>query len=139
MSVDYSLLTTRALCDEATAEIEFELKTYTTREAQGELTDTRTQRTATRTTAQLAKVNAQIATQDILLATAGLDADTLQTATDERAALLVRRTSLSKSKSLTSGVARFFIGVDTEQIAKQVETLTTVKEGIATHRATLPA
>lgn len=139
MSVDYSLLTTRAMCDEATAEIDFEIKTYTTQEAQSELTDTRTKRTATRKAAKLVKVNALINSKDILLATAGLDAETMEKATNERAALLVQRTTLSKSKSLASGVARFFIGVDTEQIAQQVEALTKVKVGIAAHRDTLSA
>ncbi|GAB3590689.1 hypothetical protein [Hymenobacter daeguensis] len=139
MALDYSSLTDRAMCDAATAEIEFELKTYTTRQAQGELTDTRSERTATTTTAQLAKVNAQIATQDILLATAGLDADTLEAATDERAALLVRRTALTKRNRLASGLDRFLADVDGEQMEAQVATLNTAKAGIAAHRATLPA
>ncbi|GAA4028976.1 hypothetical protein GCM10022409_11360 [Hymenobacter glaciei] len=137
--MDYSSLTDRAMCDAATAEIEFELKTYTTRVAQGELTDTRSERTATSTTAQLAKVNAQIGTQDILLATPGLDAETLQAATDERAALLVRRTALTKRNRLASGLDRFLADVDAEQVTAQVATLTAVKEGIATRRAALPA
>ncbi len=139
MAVDYSLLTDRAMCDAATAEINFELKTYTTRVAQGELTDTRTERTATSTTAQLARVNAQIATQDILLATPGLDADTLSVAADEHAALLVRRTALTKRNRLASGLDRFLADVDTDQVAAQVATLTTAKEGVATRRAALPA
>lgn len=137
--MDYSSLTDRAMCDAATAEIEFELKTYTTRVAQGELTDTRSVRTATSTSAQLVRVNALISTQDILLATPGLDAETLQDATDERAALLVRRTALAKRNRLASGLDRFLADVDAEQVAAQVAMLTTVKEGIAAHRATLSA
>ncbi|PJJ58946.1 hypothetical protein [Hymenobacter chitinivorans] len=127
------------MCDEATAEIDFQIKTYTTQEAQSELTDTCAKWTATRKAAKLVKMNARIASQDILLATPGLDAATLQEATNERAALLVQRTGLSKTKSLASGVTRFFIGVDTELMAQQVAKLTTVKQGIAVHRDTLSA
>ena len=137
MAADYSLLTNWAMCDQATAEIEFELKTFTTREAQGELADTRSTRTATTTTAELAKVNSLIGSKDVLLATTGLDADTIQQATDERAALLVRRTSLTKRGRLASGLDRFLTDVDAEQVANQVATLTTVKAGVATRRATL--
>ena len=137
MTVDYALLTDRAMCDAATAEIDFELKTFTTREAQGGLTDTRSTRTATTTTAELAKTNSLIASKDVLLATPGLDAVTLQDAADERAALLVHRTALTKRGRLTSGLDRFLTEVNGAQIDTQVTTLTTIKAGIATHRATL--
>ena len=137
--MDYSSLTDRALCDAATAEIEFALKTFTTREAVGELADTRSERSKNSTAAQLAKVNARIGTQDVLLATSGLDADSLQEATDERADLLVQRTKLTKRNRLVTGLALFMADVDAEQVDAQVTTLNTIKAGIATHRATLTA
>lgn len=137
MPVDYALLTDRAMCDAATAEIDFELKTYTTHEAVGELADTRAARTKTSTTAQLASVNSKIAAADILLATAGIDPALLEKTTDERAALLVRRTTLTKRGRNTDGLNHFLSDVDAVQVDNQVATLTTVKAGIATHRATL--
>ena len=139
MAVDSALLTDRAICDSATAEIEFELKTYTTREAVGELADTRTERSKNSTAVQLAVVNSKIAAADILLATAGIDPDLLEKTTDDRAALLVRRTTLTKRGRNAEGLNHFLSEVDAEQVDAQVATLTTVKAGIATRRATLPA
>lgn len=137
--MDYSSLTDWALCDAATAEIEFALKTFITREAVGELADTRSERSKTSTAAQLAKVNARIGTQDILLASSGIDAETQQEATDERADLLVQRTKLIKRNRLVSGLALFMADVAAEQVDAQVATLNTVKAGIVTHRTTLTA
>ena len=142
MAVDSALLTDRAMCDAATAEIEFELKTHTTREAVGELAelaDTRTERSKNSTAAQLAVVNSKIAAADILLATAGIDPDLLEKTTDNRAALLVRRTTLIKRGRNAEGLNHFLSEVDAEQVDAQMATLTTVKAGIATRRATLPA
>ena len=139
MILFYATLTDRAMCDAALAEVNFELKTFATRDANLELADDRADRSQTSTAAQLAKVNAKIATQDILLATPGLDAETLETAGDERAALLVQQKRLTKRGQQSSGVSRFLADVDAQQIADQVATLTAVRDGITAHRATLPA
>lgn len=137
MPVAYSFLTDRAQCDSATAEIDFEMLTFTARDVNANLTDVRADRTQTTTTAQLAQVNGKIASTDAVLASPGIDAETRETATDERAALLVRRTALTKRNRLATGVTRFLADVDVEQIDAQVAVLNTVKAGIATHRATL--
>ncbi|GAB3869976.1 hypothetical protein GCM10028824_17920 [Hymenobacter segetis] len=137
MALDYSSLTDRALCDAATAEVEFELKTFTTRDAVGELADDRATRAKSDTTSQLAKVNAKIASADAVLAAPGIDAELLETTTDERAALVVQQTRLTKRNRLSSGLTRFLADVDAEQVSTQIATLNTVKAGIATHRATL--
>ena len=137
MALAFSSLTDRAACDAATAELEFELKTFTARDVVGEVADERASRTQSSTASQLAKVNAQIASKDILLATPGLDAELLETTTDERAALLVRRTALTRRNRLASGLARFLADVDAEQVNSQIATLTAAKDGVATHRATL--
>ncbi|GAA4356790.1 hypothetical protein GCM10023185_20930 [Hymenobacter saemangeumensis] len=135
----YSLLTDRSLCDTAIAEVDFELKTYTTRDAVGELADDRASRTQTSTAAQLASVNAKIAVADAVLAAPGIDDELRETTTDERAALLVRRTALSKRNRQASGVTRFLAELDAEQIDGQVAILNAARAGIVTHRATLPA
>ena len=137
--MEYTSLTTRAECDTATAEIDFELKTFTIRDASIDLADERADRTKASTTSQLAKIDAKIASNTALLAVPSIDADTRETATDELAAYQVRRTALAKRNRLATGVTQFLADVDAEQVATQVATLTTIKAGIVAHRATLPA
>ncbi|SHK39998.1 hypothetical protein [Hymenobacter psychrotolerans] len=139
MNLKYDTLTTRAECDAALAEVEFELKTYLTRDATGELADERADRTQASTSSQLARVEARIASSEAVLATAGIDDETRETTTDELAALRVQRTRLAKRQRQATGLARFLAAVDAEQVAQQVATLSSVKDGIAAHRATLAA
>lgn len=139
MPVDFSFLTTFAECDAATAEIDFELKTFTVRDVVIDLADDRADRAKSSTTSRLAKVNGKIASADAVLASAGIDDDTREEATDERAALLVQRTALTKRNRLSTGTARFMVDVDAEQVDTQVATLTGIKAGIAAHRPTLSA
>jgi hypothetical protein len=139
MALDYSSLTDRALCDAATAEIDFRLKTFATRDMVGDLADDRADRSQTTVAAQLTDVNARIAVVDAILAAPGIGEKQRTDSNDERAALLVRRTALTKRNQQTTGLDRFLGDVDAEQIDSQLATLGTVKAGIATHRATLPA
>lgn len=139
MAVTYALLTDRAMCDAATAEIDFKLQVYTTHEAVDQLADTRSERSRTSTASQLAEVNSKITAADILLATAGIEPSLVEKTTDERAALLVRRTALTKRGRSSTGLSEFLDEADDEQTDAQVATLTTIKDGIAAHRATLPA
>ena len=137
--MDYAPLTTRALCDQATAEIDFELETFTVRDANADLSDKRAERTQTSVAAQLALVQAKIAVADSILAAPGLDADTIEQHTDERDAYVVQRKKLEKRARRVSGLSEFLADVDAEQNAAQVTLLTTIRAGIAAHRATLPA
>jgi hypothetical protein len=139
MSVNYASLTTFALCDAATAEIDFKLQVYTTHDAVDQLADKRSERSKTSTSSELAAVNSKITAADILLATAGIDPVLVEKTTDERAGLLVRRTTLTKRGRSTIGFDQFLGEVEDEQTDAQVATLTTIKAGIATHRATLTA
>lgn len=74
-----------------------------------------------------------------MLATAGIDDETREATTDERAALLVQRTRLTKRNRLATGLTRFLSDVDAEQVANQVTTLTAAKDGVAAHKSTLTA
>ncbi|MBX0291494.1 hypothetical protein K3G63_13675 [Hymenobacter sp. HSC-4F20] len=139
MSVAYSTLTDRAQCDAATAQIDFELRTFAVRDANLDLSDERATRTQTSTAAQLAKVTAQIASADAILAAPGIDEDTRADAADNRAALLVQQTRLQKRARQTGGLTEFLADVDAAQTAQQITLLTAIKDGIARHRATLPA
>ncbi|MGI4870114.1 MAG: hypothetical protein ACRYFX_02930 [Janthinobacterium lividum] len=135
--MDYSALTTKAECDAATAEVDFELRTFASRDTAADLTTERAGRAQASTTSELAKVDAKIASAQAVLAAPGIDADLTETTTDELAALQVQRTRLAKRNRLSTGVTRFLAVVDAEQVARQVQTLTDVKAGIAAHRATL--
>ncbi|WP_046245332.1 hypothetical protein [Hymenobacter terrenus] len=137
--MDYSSPTTWAECDEAKEELDFELKTFTVRDASLDLAFERADRSKASTSSELAKVDSKIASNTALLGVASIDAQTREEATDELAALQVRRTTLTKRKRLTTGVVRFLGEVDAEQIASQVATLTAIRDGIAPHRATLSA
>lgn len=137
--LDYTILTDRAQCDQATEEIDFELKAFSARDLNADVADDRADRSKTTTTIQLAKVNGEIASLDYRLAQPGLDATVLTDLGDEREAFVVQRKKLMKRNAQVTGVERFLAAVDVEQIAQQVATLTQVKAGIAAHRATLPA
>ena len=52
--IAYALLTTRAECDAATADLDFELLTFTTRDANLDLADLRADRSQATSTGQLA-------------------------------------------------------------------------------------
>lgn len=135
--MDYATLTTRAECDAATAEIAFELRTFTARDAAADVSGERANRSQASTAAELAKLESQISNAQALMAAPGISDDTRQDATDELAALQVQRTRLTKRQRQAGGVPRFLALVDAEQVAAQVATLTTMQQGIAAHRATL--
>ncbi|WP_210519871.1 hypothetical protein [Hymenobacter terricola] len=139
MAVNYASLTDWATCDTATAEIDFKLQVYTTHEVVDQLADKRSQRSKTSTSSELAAVNSKITAADILLATAGIEPGLVEKTTDERAALLVRRTTLTKRGRSTTGLDEFMGEVEGEQADTQVTALTTIKNGIVAHRATLTA
>lgn len=139
MAIDYSVLTTRAECDAATQELDFELKTFATRDANLDLADDRAGRAKDNTAAQLSKVNGEIASLDYRLAQPGLDATTQADLADEREGYVVQRKKLEKRNRQATGPNRLLADVDAEQIAIQVALLNQVKAGIAAHRATLPA
>ena len=136
--MEYNALTTQAECDLALAEVEFELKTFTARDVNADVADERADRTQTSATSQLARLDARIASSEAVLAAPGIDAETRETTSDELAALRVQRTKLAKRQRQASGLSRFLDAVDAEQINQQIATLTTIKAGIAAHRATLP-
>lgn len=137
--IDYSLLTTRAECDEATADLDFELLTFTTRDANLDLADQRADRSKASGTDQLAQLDGKITAAESLLAATGIAASLRDATTDDLALLRAQRTKLAKRTRLTTGTTRFLATVDAQQIADQVATLTTAKTGVATHRATLTA
>lgn len=137
--IDYALLTTQAECDTATAELDFELRTFSTRDANLDLADERGERAQASAAAQLAALDGKIAAALNLLAAPGIDPALQETTTDDLALLQAQRTKLAKRTRQQAGVRRFLASVDAQQVADQVATLTAAKTGVAAHRATLPA
>jgi predicted aminopeptidase len=138
MPLDYSTLTDRAMCDKASEEIDFELLTFSAHDVNDNLADKRTERTQSSTTSQLAVVEAKIASKQAILAATGIDDDTRENTQTELDTLLIQRRKLQKRGRQASGYKEFLADVDAEQNAAQVALLTSIKAGIAQHRATLP-
>jgi len=139
MAINYASLTDWAMCDAATAEVDFKLEVYTTNEAVDRLADKRTARTRNSTASKLAAVNSKITAAEILLASPGMDPDLVEKTTDELAALKVQRTTLTKRGRTTKVLQKFLSEVEDEQDDAQVAKLTAIKAGIAARRAELSA
>ena len=136
--INYSLLTSRAECDAATTELDFELKTFSARDLNLDVADDRGERAQASGTAQLAALDGKIAAAQSLLAATGIAPDLHDATTDDLALLQAQRTKLAKRTRQQAGVARFLAAVDAQQVADQVATLTAAKAGVATRRAALP-
>ena len=136
--INYSLLTSRAECDAATTELDFELKTFSARDLNLDVADDRGERAQASGTAQLAALDGKISAAQSLLAAPGIAPDLHDATTDDLALLQAQRTKLAKRTRQQAGVARFLAAVDAQQVADQVATLTAAKAGVATRRAALP-
>ena len=112
--MDFSALTTRAECDAATAEVAFELRTFTARDVVADVSGERADRSQASTSTELAKTDTKIANAQALLAAPGISAETREEATDELAALQVQRTRLAKRQRQAGGLPRFLALVDAE-------------------------
>lgn len=136
---DYQLLTTWAQCDAATADVTFELKTFSVRDANLALSDDRAGRSQSAGAAALAKKDADILSAQNMLARPGITQQ--QDEADALELLVAQRKQLVKRNRTTVGTAPFLADVDAVQVQGQgqVDVLTAVLTGIAAHRATLTA
>ncbi|WP_143069747.1 MULTISPECIES: hypothetical protein [Hymenobacter] len=139
MSPDYSLLTTWAECDAATADVNFELKTYSYRDTGLDLADERADRSQASGAAALAKKDGEILTAQGQAALPGLTPQQQQDALDNLELLQAQRKKIMRSNRSTAGTDRFLKTVDAAQVQGQVDVLTAALAGIAAHRATLGA
>jgi|GEM_PF-1550818 len=139
MPLDYTLLATIAECDEATAEVDYELLTYTTRDANIDLSEVRADRTQASVTAQLNALNTTIASTEAILGLTTIDPETRAKNALEHDNAVGQRNKLLKRAKQTTNVTHFLADVKVEQIEKQVEMLTAAKAGIAARRAVLAA
>ena len=139
MNPDYSLLTTWAECDAATADVTFELKTFSYRDAGLEITGERAGRSQASGAAALAKKDGEILGAQGQAAVPGLTPQQQQDANDAVELLQAQRKKIMKANRVSAGTARFLGTVDAAQVQGQVDVLTAALKGIADRRATLPA
>ena len=139
MTPDYSLLTTWAECDAATADVTFELKGFSVRDASLDLSDERASRSQASGATALAKKDAEILVAQGQAAVPGLSPAQQQDAADALELLQAQRKQIVKRNRPAVGTARFLATVDATQVQAQVDTLTAVLAGIAAQRATLSA
>ncbi|UOQ52294.1 hypothetical protein [Hymenobacter cellulosivorans] len=139
MNPDYSLLTTWAQCDAATADVTFELKTFTHADSGLDLADDRAARSQASAAAALAKKDKEIAAAERDAAAPGLTPEEQEDADDALDLLRLQRKKIVKNNRANVGTERFLGSVDAGQVQTQVDYLNTVLAGIAAHRDTLSA
>ncbi|AMR26896.1 hypothetical protein A0257_07105 [Hymenobacter psoromatis] len=137
MNPDYSLLTTKAECDAATADVTYELKTFSYRDTGLDLADDRATRSQASGAAALARKEADIVVAQGQATLPGLTALQQQDAADALELLQAQRKQLLKRNRTTTGTDRFLASVDAAQVQAQVDTLTAVLAAIVARRATL--
>ena len=139
MTPDYSLLTTWAECDAATADVTFELKTFNYRDTGLDIAGERATRSQASGAAALAKKDGEIVTAQAQAALPGLTPQQQQDADDEVELLQAQRKKIMKGNRTSAGTARFLGTVDGAQVQGQVDVLTAALAGITTRRAQLSA
>jgi hypothetical protein len=137
MNPDYSLLITWAECYAATADVEFELETFSYRDSGLDLAGKRATRSQTAGAAAIAKKDSEILIAQGQAAVAGLTPEQQQDAEDEVELLQAQRKKLMKANRSSAGTDRFLATVDAAQVQGQVDILTAALAGIATRRAQL--
>ncbi|MFD2785481.1 hypothetical protein [Hymenobacter rubripertinctus] len=139
MPITLSLLTTRAECDEALADLNGELDGYQQRTSNLDYADRRTERTQADVDGRLAGAEAEIAAYEAIMAAPNLT-PTLRRQTESKLRRANdRRDNLNDRGGSRSGVARLLSEVDADQVVAQVAVLTAVIGQVTTHRAALPA
>lgn len=139
MILDYTTLKDHAQCDAATAEVDFELLSFTVRDVTSDLDDKRAERLQSTSTTQLAAVELKITSVEAILALTSITEEEREEKDNELGGLKKQRKKLQKRLLQVSGVSEFLTDVDIIQNEQQVELLTEVKAGIARHRDTLSA
>ena len=139
MALNLTLLTTKAECDEALADLAAELDTYQHRTTNLDYADRRADRVITDVSAQLAGVNAEIAAYTAILATPSLTASLRKTNESKLRRANDRKDNLNERGQSRTGSAAFLAAVDAEQVTAQVATLTSAQQSVTTRRAALPA
>ena len=139
MALDITLLTTKAECDEALADLAAELETYQHRTDNLDYAATQAGRTLSDVTVRLAGVQAEIDSYTAMLNTLNMPA-TLKKQTESRLRRANdRKDNLTERNQARTSSAAFLAAVDAEQVAAQVATLTSAQQAVTARKAALPA
>jgi chromosome segregation ATPase len=139
MALDLTLLTTRAECDDALADLQAELDGYQHRTSNLDFAATQSERSTADVAARLAGVQAEIDSYTAMLNTPNMPAALRKQTESKLRRANDRKDNLTERNSTRTGPAAFLASVDSEQLAAQVATLTSAQAAVTTHRATLPA
>ena len=139
MPLDLTLLTTKAECDTALADLIAELDTVQQRDSNLDYQDRQAGRSADDVAGRLAGVNAEIASYTATLAQAGIP-DSLRRQTQSKLRKANdRKDNLTERGEARTGAAAFQANVDAEQVAAQVTVLTTAQTQVTARKAALPS
>lgn len=139
MALDLTLLTTKAECDDALADLQAELEGYQHRTANLDYASQQAGRTLDDVTARLAGVQAEIDSYTAMLNVPGLSAALRKQTESKLRRATDRKDNLAERSSARTGTAAFLAAVDAEQVAAQVATLTAAQQAVTTRKAALPA
>ena len=138
MAFDLTLLTTKAECDEALADLATELETYQHRTTNLDYADRQAGRTLDDVTTRLAGVQAEIDSYTAMLNIPNIPAALKKQTESKLRRATDRKDNLTERGQARTGAAAFLAAVDAEQVAAQVATLTSAQVAVATRKAALP-
>jgi chromosome segregation ATPase len=139
MTLDLTLLTTKAECDEALTELTAELEAYTNRTDNLDYAGRQADRAQSDVSARLAGVQAEIDSYTAMLQVPGLSVALKKQTESKLRRATDRKDNLAERGSARTGADAFLAAVDAEQLAAQVATLTAAQQAVATRKAALPA
>jgi chromosome segregation ATPase len=139
MAFPVELLTTRALCDEALAELQTELDDLTFRQASYDRRDDKATARATDIGEEIAVLDRDVADLTAQLAAMPADSKYRPRREAELRTAVKRRGDLGAAQASRGPLVAFRTAVDLRQVAAQVAELTTATAEVTARRATLPA
>ena len=139
MPADPNLLTTRAECDEADADLDAEIDGYQYRDTGIDFRDRQAGRTQTEVSGALAGVNAEIASFTTSLAQSDLPTTLRRQYESKLRKANDRKDNLTERGEARTGSGAYLAAVDADQVAAQVQVLTDAKAAVAARKAALPA
>ncbi|MFD2784516.1 hypothetical protein [Hymenobacter rubripertinctus] len=139
MAFPVELLTDRAMCDTALADLQTELDDLTFRQTSYDHRDDKATARATDISAEIIILDQDISSLTAQLATLASDSKYRLRREAELRAAVKRRGDLGAAQTTRGPVVAFRLAVDLRQVVAQVTELTQAKTEVTAHRATLPA
>ena len=139
MALDLTLLTTKAECDDALADLQAELEAFQHRDNNLDYAAGVSGRTNAGVTARLAGVQAEIDSYTAMLNTPNMPVALKKQTESKLRRANDRKDNLAERNEARTGTAAFLAAVDTEQVAAQVATLISAQQAVSTRKAALPA